>query len=193
MVKRYITATTLISLLILAGYLFSHKAFKKNILYREKRILLGTFVEVISPDKKAIEISFDEIKRIEGLLSKYNPKSDISILNKEGLILASPEAFYIIEKAKEFYYLMMTDFDKKVKTCRWLVFDGKNLYLNNYIKKDVSNVEFVYLSCVGNENCNPNIYNLDGKDYWICGDNPICLKEGQTRAGCDIYTTFIGN
>ncbi|MFY9402855.1 MAG: FAD:protein FMN transferase [Candidatus Omnitrophota bacterium] len=111
MVKRYITATTLISLLILAGYLFSHKAFKKNILYREKRILLGTFVEVISPDKKAIEISFDEIKRIEGLLSKYNPKSDISILNKEGLILASPEAFYIIEKAKEFYSLSEGAFD----------------------------------------------------------------------------------
>lgn len=111
MIKRYITAIILISLLTLIGYFFFHKIFKKNILYRETRILLGTFVEVISPDKKAIEISFNEIKRIEGLLSKYSPKSDISILNKEGLILASPETFYIIEKAKEFYYLSEGAFD----------------------------------------------------------------------------------
>ncbi|MCM8801425.1 MAG: FAD:protein FMN transferase [Candidatus Omnitrophica bacterium] len=71
-------------------------------LFKETQIMLGTFVEVISPEKKAIEIAFKEIKRIEVLLSKYNPESEISKLNKLGKLKVSPQTFYIIKKAKEF-------------------------------------------------------------------------------------------
>lgn len=162
-------------------------------------ILVSCSIHKNPDDNKNILFAEKNGNRYEIKIDTLNFKKEIgsSIFSPDSKVefdkIEIVKQYTIGEKAKEFYYLMMTDFDKKVKTCRWLVFDGKNLYLNNYIKKDVSNVEFVYLSCVGNENCNPNIYNLDGKDYWICGDNPICLKEGQTRAGCDIYTTFIGN
>ncbi len=64
---------------------------------------MGTFVEVISPDKDASNIVFGEIKRIEGLLSKYKEDSEIAKLNKLGELSLSPETFFILRKAKEFW------------------------------------------------------------------------------------------
>ena len=71
-------------------------------LYKDTRVALGTYIEVTSPDKQAAKIVFDEINRIEGLLSKYKPKSEVSRLNKLGLLKVSPETFYVIKKSKEF-------------------------------------------------------------------------------------------
>ncbi|MFH0763231.1 MAG: FAD:protein FMN transferase [Candidatus Omnitrophota bacterium] len=71
-------------------------------LYKDTHALMGTFVEVTSPDSRAGKIVFEEIKRIEGLLSKYLPESQISRLNQLGRIEAAPEVFYIISRAKEF-------------------------------------------------------------------------------------------
>lgn len=83
----------------------------KNPLFNEERVLLGTFVKVISPSDKAAEIAFREIERIEGLLSKYKPESEVYRLNKTGKIKASPETFFIIKRAKEFYALSNGAFD----------------------------------------------------------------------------------
>lgn len=80
-------------------------------LYKDSRVMMGTFVEVISTDKKAAAIAFAEIKRIEDLLSKYKPDSEISRLNKAGSLTASTETFYIIEKAKEFWQASDGAFD----------------------------------------------------------------------------------
>lgn len=71
--------------------------------YRDNRLLMGTFWEVTSPDKKAGEIVFSEAKRIENLLSKYIPESEISQLNRTGRLKVSPETFYIIKRSKEFW------------------------------------------------------------------------------------------
>lgn len=65
--------------------------------------MLGTFVEVVSAHREAAEIAFAEIKRIEGLLSKYNPESEVSRLNQLGRLSVSPETKYIIKKAQEFW------------------------------------------------------------------------------------------
>lgn len=99
--------------------------------------------------------------------------------------------FTIGEEKKVFYYLLLTDFDKKVKTSRWLVNIGESLYLNENVKKNSDNFELLYLTCAGNQNCNPNVFILDKKRSWICGENPSCLRDGETRKGCDIYTTLI--
>ncbi len=71
-------------------------------LYKDTRVLMGTFVEVISPDKRASKIAFDEIQKIENLLSKYKPDSEVSKLNALGESKVSPEIFFIIKKSKEF-------------------------------------------------------------------------------------------
>ena len=59
------------------------------------------------------------------------------------------------------------------------------------IQKNNENFELIYLTCAGNQNCNPNVFALEGKNVWLCGDNPKCLIDGETRKGCDSYTTFI--
>lgn len=80
-------------------------------LYKDNRLMLGTFVEVISSDPRSAGIAFAEIKRIEGLLSKYKPESEISRLNKTGYLKASIETFYIIKKSKEFWQVSDGAFD----------------------------------------------------------------------------------
>ena len=84
---------------------------QSHYLYKDSRIMLGTFVEVTSPNRKAAQIIFEEIKRIENLLSKYNPESEVSKLNKLGNLKVSPETFYIIKKSKEFWQVSDGAFD----------------------------------------------------------------------------------
>jgi thiamine biosynthesis lipoprotein len=83
-------------------------------LYRDTQVMMGTFVEVISPDSRAAGIAFGEIKRLEKLLSKYDPQSDVSRLNASGELRVSPEASLIIKKAKEFAEISFGAFDISV-------------------------------------------------------------------------------
>ncbi len=83
-------------------------------LYKDNRVMMGTFVEVVSADKRAGGIVFEEISRIDGLLSKYKEASDVSRLNKDGSLAVSPDTFYIIEKAKEFCQVTEGAFDVTV-------------------------------------------------------------------------------
>ncbi|MFA5156077.1 MAG: FAD:protein FMN transferase [Candidatus Omnitrophota bacterium] len=71
-------------------------------LHKESRVIMGTFAGVISPDERAAGIAFAEIRRIEKLLSKYDPDSEVSKLNSSGELKASPETYYIIKKSKAF-------------------------------------------------------------------------------------------
>lgn len=80
-------------------------------LYKDTQVMMGTFVEVSSPYKEAAGVVFSELKRIEGLLSKYKPDSEIAKLNKSGMLNVSPEAFYILKKSKEFWQISDGAFD----------------------------------------------------------------------------------
>ena len=74
----------------------------QQVFYQEKRVIMGTFVEVISADRIAHDIIFNELGRVERLLSKYDPQSEVYRLNRSGKLRVSPETFYVISKAKEF-------------------------------------------------------------------------------------------
>jgi len=80
-------------------------------LYTDNRVMMGTVIEVTSPYKEAAGIVFSEIKRIEGLLSKYKADSEISRINRFGKLKVSPETFFIIKKAKEFWQASDGAFD----------------------------------------------------------------------------------
>ncbi|MEI6631541.1 MAG: FAD:protein FMN transferase [bacterium] len=84
---------------------------EKSPLHKSTRVMLGTFVEVISDDKLASQVVFNEIKRIEKLLSKYDPQSEVSRLNQYESLAVSPETFYIIEQAKYFWQISSGAFD----------------------------------------------------------------------------------
>ncbi|MCX5703904.1 MAG: FAD:protein FMN transferase [Candidatus Omnitrophica bacterium] len=73
--------------------------------------MMGTFVEVTSPDKSAAGIVFGEIKRLEDLLSKYKENSEIAQLNRTGKLKLSPDVFYLIKKSIAFWQASDGAFD----------------------------------------------------------------------------------
>ncbi|MFA4842306.1 MAG: FAD:protein FMN transferase [Candidatus Omnitrophota bacterium] len=83
-------------------------------LYKDTRVMMGTFIEVTSPEEKAGSIAFAEIKRVEEILSKYNPQSEISLLNKTGKLKVGPDTMYILQKSKEFWLATNGAFDVTV-------------------------------------------------------------------------------
>ena len=73
--------------------------------------MMGTIVEVISPDRKAADIVFREIKRIENLLSFYKDDSEISRLNKQGRLAVSADTLFVVKRAGEFWQATQGAFD----------------------------------------------------------------------------------
>ncbi len=91
-------------------------------LVKETRTSLGTITEITVADKdkshnvidNAIKLAFAEIERVEGLLSKFNSRSEISRINAEGYIhpiKVSPETISLIKKSIEFSRLTNGAFD----------------------------------------------------------------------------------
>jgi len=75
----------------------------------ETRALLGTFITIklIDTDaesaKAAIEDAFAEIERLSAVLSRFDPGSELSVLNCTGINdSASPELLGVVQKAKNF-------------------------------------------------------------------------------------------
>jgi FAD:protein FMN transferase len=85
--------------------------FGSKELYRDNRLLMGTFWQVTSPDKQASSIVFSEASRIEQLLSKYIQTSEISRLNRLGKLKLSLDTFYIIKRSLELCRLTDGAFD----------------------------------------------------------------------------------
>ncbi|MDD5654488.1 MAG: FAD:protein FMN transferase [Candidatus Omnitrophica bacterium] len=80
-------------------------------LYRSRQTVMGYYVEVVSPDKRAGKIVFSEIKRAGGLLSSSGLNSEILRLNRQGWYKASPEILYVIKKAGQFWKESWRAFD----------------------------------------------------------------------------------
>jgi thiamine biosynthesis lipoprotein len=101
------------SFLLVISYLaiFILCSCQKQELHKESRVMMGTFVEVVSPDKKAASIVFAEIQRVEGLLSKYKEGSDIWQLNRSGKWVVNPDTLYVIREAKKFWQMSNGAFD----------------------------------------------------------------------------------
>jgi thiamine biosynthesis lipoprotein len=99
---KKISVVIIIAIIAAVGFYFTRDNTSRQALYQEKRVLLGTFVEVTSADRRAADIVFNELSRIERILSKYDPQSEVFRLNQSGKLRVSPETFYVISKAKEF-------------------------------------------------------------------------------------------
>ncbi|MFA5096005.1 MAG: FAD:protein FMN transferase [Candidatus Omnitrophota bacterium] len=80
-------------------------------LYRQQELLMGTLVEVISPDERAPGIVFSQMRRLEKLFSRYDRQSEVSRLNRTGHLKASPETFYIIKRSGELWEASSGAFD----------------------------------------------------------------------------------
>lgn len=82
-------------------------------LYKEKFVVIGTYLEVISPDKNAGNIAYQEFKRLEGILNFYDSNSELSRLNKTygTPFKASRELIEILELSRQMNELTKGAFD----------------------------------------------------------------------------------
>ncbi|MCU0665908.1 MAG: FAD:protein FMN transferase [Candidatus Omnitrophica bacterium] len=79
--------------------------------HKDTQLLMGTFAEVTSDDPRAAKIVFDEIKRIEKLMSKYDEQSEIYALNKNSQAKVSQETFDLLKKSVWFSKITRGAFD----------------------------------------------------------------------------------
>lgn len=80
-------------------------------LYQETQFIMGTFVEVKSPDVRASAIVFDEFKKLEAIFNLFDRGSELSRLNDTQKAVVSEPLFDIIQQAQGFYRLTDGAFD----------------------------------------------------------------------------------
>lgn len=79
--------------------------------YIQTKEVMGTFSEIKSDDKTSISNAYNEIKKIEQMMSIYEPDTEISILNTNKSIKISDELGYVINKSILFSEISDSSFD----------------------------------------------------------------------------------
>ena len=104
------------------------------------RLAMGTTVTIIflySPgvdSEKAMNDAFDEIKRLSGIMSHYSEDSEVSRLNREGILEnADPQLLEVVERALELNKLTKGAFDITILPIIELF---KNSFKENKIPQD---------------------------------------------------------
>lgn len=97
--------------LALCSLLFAISGCSAKPYHKETRVMMGTFVEITCQDKTAMNAAFEEIKKIEKIANKFDPASEVSQLNKNGQIKASPDFLNLIRESKKYYALSGGAFD----------------------------------------------------------------------------------
>ena len=107
---------------LLAGSSNSFGFSKNNMEISETKRAMGTFVSVTlvhdSEDEagKALSYAFEEMYRLVKILSRFDPESPVSILNRDGKIENAPaELTEVIEESKRIHKITGGAFDITVK------------------------------------------------------------------------------
>ncbi len=82
-------------------------------LHKDRFFVLGTYLEVLSEDKSAAGIVYQEFRRLDSIFNKYSSDSEIYKLNNNPgrEIKVSPELIDLILKSKKYYQLTDRAFD----------------------------------------------------------------------------------
>ncbi len=99
----------------------------------KSKYLLGTTVSITCRYDDAINKAFEEMERVENLLSKYKQDSIISEINTKKYKIVTDEVLYIIQKSKEINKLTDGAFDITVSS---LVDIWKDAIKNNQLPKE---------------------------------------------------------
>jgi thiamine biosynthesis lipoprotein len=111
-----------LGIVIILVVLFTLLAIQRQKVQPLKRsqMIMGTMVEitVIPPHDEAIKAAFEEIQKVDTLMSIYKENSEISILNREGKNHLSIETLQVIREAINFSKITGGAFDI---TCKPLI------------------------------------------------------------------------
>ncbi|MBN1156114.1 FAD:protein FMN transferase [Candidatus Woesearchaeota archaeon] len=113
--------------------------------YSESRFLMGTEVAITAycefDCRDAINASFDEISRIEYMMSIYNPTSEVSVLNSNGYLRnPSRELLYLVRKSMQYSAISDGAFDITVQPLldRWSTATNESIPTREEISRIVA-------------------------------------------------------
>lgn len=92
---------------------------------------------------------------------------------------------------KEFYYILLTTKDGKIKVAKWLNKNGKDLSINDEITTG-DLFEQSYLSCIGDGSCYPQVYQVGDQKMWGCSEDIMCYINGKADVNCQSYKSILG-
>ncbi len=109
---------------------------EKKELFKEKRLVMGTYAEVAVYDTdkekaaRAVDEAFDEMERLDGLMSNYKTTSELSRINRDAPLAPTgcdPELLGVIEDSVRYSRLSGGAFDITVEHLEimWGFYDGK--------------------------------------------------------------------
>src|SRR5512133_266623 len=110
------------AVLLVSSFLFSPsvQGSDRQILVYKKKYIMGTVFEIAAYQRSseqasvAIEKAFQEVLRLDDLMSNYNPESALSHLNQSAHFHAEkvpPDLYNVIEQAMHFSKLSNGKFD----------------------------------------------------------------------------------
>lgn len=111
--KKKIIAAVVCAAVVICGVALVNKKE-----YSRTEYMLNTVITITANDKDAVAECFNEIRRIENLLSAYLPNSEVSAINSapNGTpVKVSAETFALIKKAEEYRVLTDGAFDITIK------------------------------------------------------------------------------
>ncbi len=119
---------------LLLSVVFVFEGCAPQVNFERQETCMGTFAKItcIGKNKEfcfvAIDKAFEEIRRVENLLSKFKESSEISILNNSGTkpVKVREETLQILRKAKQFYEASDGAFDISISPLLklWGFYDG---------------------------------------------------------------------
>ena len=120
--------------------------------FRQSRIIMGTSVEItvsqadLKTAEKAMEAAFQEVERMDRLMSHYRPDSEVSQISRyagEKEIRVSPETLQVIERALYFSRLSGGAFDITVgPVFRLWDFRGEKIPDGEKLRENLKRVDY---------------------------------------------------
>jgi hypothetical protein len=117
---------------------------------------------------------------IEILVDTASLKKDISKLfidesEKTPLIhFQIKKKWTIGSKRQEYYFISVEGPGKHLTIARKVYRKGNKLYLRDNTDDPLA---AMYIFCEGADDCGPNIFNIDGKLNWGCGESGTCFPD----------------
>lgn len=148
----------------------------------------------LKPIKEGLETPFAKIH--EGKIIFIQDTTLLKEKLKENISFDKPIEFDSVEIVKQttigdlqedYYFVLIKNYQYRVKIARWLNLIGDELYFNNKTNQ-VDSFEQIYLTCIGNNDCYPEVFIFDNQRGWGCSKNPKCLIDTEQRDYLDCYT-----
>lgn len=99
---------------------------------------------------------------------------------------------FTLNTKKEFYYILATNKANNITVAKWLNKKGNTLYINNKFKMSKDLFEQTYLTCTGNDDCTPQVWEDEEGRQWVCSEKIACSAPGDDKNTCVKTTTVFG-